>query len=155
MERMEAKTRLSVEWLLMPLKTHCKRGHLLSDDNVYAYVAQSGRQRGRTVRQCRKCTRGKNERRASQLRASHLQRKFGITLAEYDEMLRSQNGKCAVCGTDEPGGMGSFHVDHCHKSGKIRKLLCMICNSALGYVNDDPVLLEKLAAYVREHSESQ
>src|SRR5579859_6165169 len=108
-------------------RTHCAKGHEFTSDNEYSYTDKEGH----FVRQCKICVTAKNTRRAMQLRASHLMRKFGITLEQYDAMLVEQGGRCAACGTDEPGGMGSFHVDHCHATGKVRKLLCVRCNSCL------------------------
>jgi len=59
-------------------------------------------------------------------------------------MLREQGGKCLGCGTDQPGAKG-WCIDHCHKSGKVRALLCNRCNTALGLVNEDPEILRSLA----------
>ena len=77
------------------------------------------------------------ERAAENRRRGNLKRKYGMTLEEYDEMLESQGGCCASCGSPEPGGSGTFHVDHCHDSGEIRGLLCSNCNRGLGYLGDD------------------
>ena len=83
-----------------------------------------------------------------------LKKKYGLTLAEYDELLTSQGGKCAVCGADNSGCSNKdgtyqpMYVDHDHKTGKVRGLLCSRCNTALGYVHDDPGILIKLAAYL-------
>lgn len=131
------------------VRTHCKHGHELSTENTYMYTDSNGK----IVIECKPCAKRKYKSRASQLRANHLQRKFGISLEQYDQMLAEQDGKCAVCGTTDPGGNGgsNFHVDHCHITGKIRKLLCRDCNSCLGQAGDDPVLLRKLAGYVEEH----
>jgi hypothetical protein len=79
-----------------------------------------------------------------------LKRKYGITLAEYDTMLEQQEGCCKVCGTDEPGGQGRFHVDHNHTTGKVRGLLCSNCNTGIGKFKDSPTVLLKAAAYLLE-----
>lgn len=130
-------------------RTHCKHGHVLTDDNVYAYVSKQNH----LVRDCKICATAKNHRRAAQLRENHLNRKYGITQKQYEKMLAEQDGKCAGCRSSDPKGMGSFHVDHCHITGKIRKLLCMKCNSAMGKVDDNPETLERLARYIRTHRE--
>jgi RNase P subunit RPR2 len=130
-----------------PKRTHCKHGHELTDDNVYQYVHE----RDGLVRECKTCATAKNHRRAGQLRENHLNRKFNMTVEQFNLRLSEQGGKCAGCGTTEPGGMGSFHVDHDHETGEIRKLLCMNCNRCLGAAKDDPKLLEALALYLREH----
>lgn len=54
---------------------------------------------------------------------------YGITTAQYDAMLRKQRNQCAICRTVTPKGLrGVFHVDHCHKTGRLRGLLCDRCN---------------------------
>lgn len=74
-------------------------------------------------------------------RRQKLRGKFGITEGEYDELLDLQDGRCAICGS-LPGGK-ALAVDHCHTSGKVRGLLCLKCNTALGLMGDD---VERLAA---------
>ena len=83
--------------------------------------------------------------------AINLKRRYGITLAEYDQMFEDQNGKCAICGTTEPGGRnGRFHVDHNHVTGVVRGLLCHHCNTALGKFGDDEATLQRAIDYLRE-----
>lgn len=88
-------------------------------------------------------------------RDKHLQRTFGITLADYDAMLADQGGKCAICRGDQTAtrwGNGTpFHVDHCHDTGKVRGLLCAECNTGLGKFKDSVVTLIRAAEYVRRH----
>src|SRR5262249_47723947 len=80
-------------------------------------------------------------------RASHLKRKFGITLADYEAMLVAQGGGCAICGDPEPEGR-SLHVDHDHEDGQVRGLLCFRCNNALGDLREDVALLSRAASYL-------
>jgi hypothetical protein len=66
-------------------------------------------------------------------RKSHYKTSYGITVADFDRMLAAQGGRCAVCGSDKPGGRWArFAVDHCHKTGKVRGLLCTHCNVLVG-----------------------
>ena len=87
----------------------------------------------------------------------HLRRTFGITSAEYDEMLRAQDGKCLGCGrsysrVDSRSGQPfRLVVDHDHVTGKVRGLLCTHCNLALGYAEESPVALRRLADYIERH----
>lgn len=69
-------------------------------------------------------------------KASRLRIGFGLTIEQWNVMFQEQEGKCAMCGTSEPRGRGSFHVDHCHKTNVIRKLLCNTCNVKLGHYED-------------------
>jgi len=87
-------------------------------------------------------------------RKHHLRRKYGITIEKYAEMLRLQDGRCAICKTDNPGkGKRHFHVDHDHLSGKVRGLLCVKCNMGIGSFDDDVMLMHMAAAYVSEARE--
>lgn len=65
-------------------------------------------------------------------RRNHLRRMYGMTEQQYDEMLSSQLSRCAICGTDQCGTGRRFAVDHNHKTGEIRGLLCRSCNGFLG-----------------------
>jgi hypothetical protein len=85
-------------------------------------------------------------------RRSHLKRKYGITLEQYDAMLASQSGGCGICGRD-PSDRISLHVDHDHRTGRIRGLLCFPCNNALGDFDDDPSLLRAALRYVEPEPE--
>lgn len=79
------------------------------------------------------------------------ERRYGITRKDYNEMLWSQGGVCAICGTDTIGrGHKYFHVDHDHKTGSVRGLLCDLCNRGLGYFKDSPAFLERAADYLKK-----
>lgn len=89
-------------------------------------------------------------------RTQLLKRKYGITQADYDIMFAAQNGVCAICETTTPGGFSgkrapSFAVDHCHDSGRVRGLLCMHCNQAIGKFNHDVAVLSKAIDYLKSH----
>jgi hypothetical protein len=83
-------------------------------------------------------------------RAEHLRKTFSLTPGEYDQMLAEQDGGCAICGR-EPRPGASLHVDHDHRSGRIRKLLCFSCNAAIGHLRDDRDRLQRVIAYLDEH----
>ncbi len=87
----------------------------------------------------------------------YFKKKFGITLEIYQEMLIKQNGVCAICKQEEK----SFHsksklpiklaVDHCHRTGKIRGLLCRSCNQGLGIFKDDINRFEMAIEYLKSN----
>lgn len=89
-----------------------------------------------------------------QQRNSTLRSKYGIDLSEYNEMLSSQGGRCAIC--EEPPVDGALlYVDHCHASGNVRQLLCHPCNAGLGFFRDRPDLLARAQAYVSTHANKE
>ena len=63
-------------------------------------------------------------------------------------MLAAQDGKCAICGTTSTGNRKAFHVDHDHKTGKVRGLLCSNCNTGIGNLRDDIGLLNRAIEYL-------
>ncbi len=71
--------------------------------------------------------------------------KFGIGLYQYETLLNQQNGVCFLCNNSD---FRNLAVDHNHKTGKVRRLLCTSCNVGLGKFNDDPTLLRKAADYI-------
>jgi hypothetical protein len=81
-----------------------------------------------------------------------LRKRFGVPLGWYAETLAAQDGRCAICGTTEPGGPAKrtrrFHVDHCHTTGQVRALLCDGCNNGLGRFHDNPDVLRLAADYI-------
>ncbi len=82
---------------------------------------------------------------APQLQANRNRRFFyGMAPGQFEEMLADQDHKCWICKTSLIEARG--HVDHCHKTGKIRGILCRLCNGGLGFFRDNP---ESLAAAIR------
>ena len=79
----------------------------------------------------------------------YLRRKYGLTHKQYVSMLRLQGGKCAICWrTPKPGKR--LHVDHCHKTGRVRGALCFVCNHRLlGRGREVPEHHERAATYLR------
>jgi hypothetical protein len=85
-------------------------------------------------------------------RKSHLKRKYGLTLEQYDAMLEAQGGVCAICRQPRPEER-TLHVDHDHDTGAIRGLLCFTCNNALGDFRDEPELFHAAAEYLDRDDE--
>ncbi len=106
------------------------------------YAHEEGRKF--THPQCKKCL-------SKSRKDNYTLREYGITLNDYDEMLRNQGGGCKICGTKTPKGSGRFHIDHDHKTGKVRGILCNNCNMALGLMKDNPKILISAAQYLNEN----
>lgn len=88
-----------------------------------------------------------------------LKREYGITLEEYEMILKFQDGVCKICSMPERAKYGNGHVsgkianlavDHDHKTGKVRGLLCSRCNRGIGYFEDSPERLLAAAKYLEE-----
>lgn len=77
-----------------------------------------------------------------------LMKKYGITVKQYEEMAISQEYKCKICLEEKKGDKRMLYVDHCHKTGKIRGLLCQKCNSGIGLFSDNIIFLERAIDYL-------
>lgn len=80
-------------------------------------------------------------------RRANLKKSYGISIEEYDSMLAAQASVCAIC-SKNPDKM-RLGVDHCHKTGRIRGLLCTNCNQALGKFKDSPALMLSAIQYIQ------
>jgi len=87
----------------------------------------------------------------SKCRAAELKHHYGLSVADYDALLAQQGGACVICSKphNPTARLGRLFVDHCHRTGKVRGLLCSKCNLAIGHLDDDPSLLERAVAYLR------
>lgn len=77
-----------------------------------------------------------------------VKKRYGLPLGTYAAMLAQQDGKCAICRSDQPGGKGRFHIDHCHSTKKIRGLLCHHCNIGLGNFRNSKDYLANAVNYL-------
>ena len=93
-------------------------------------------------------------------RDENLKRVYGIGIEEYNTLLEKQNNRCAICESTDPkgrksgrgGGVDVFYVDHDHKTGNVRGLLCNICNRTMGYVGENSNVLEEMIKYLQKHA---
>lgn len=79
-----------------------------------------------------------------------IKRRYGISIEHYNQMLVAQNMGCAICRKQHDSSIsrGRLYVDHDHKTGAVRALLCGGCNSMLGYASDSIEILQKAIAYL-------
>ncbi len=88
--------------------------------------------------------------------SSRLRKEYGLSIAQYREMVTAQSSLCAICGKPETsvihGRVINLTVDHCHATGNVRGLLCRRCNVAMGALDDSSDLLRAAAAYLDRHS---
>lgn len=135
----------------MPVCTTCN-----IDKPVDDFYKRNDRPTKRTS-SCKKCRREKQQKYWSpkQQKNYRLLKQFGISIEEYKSMLEDQNYLCKICNKPETarsnvGRIKDLAVDHCHKTGKIRGLLCQSCNVALGHFDDSLDKLESAIKYLKE-----
>lgn len=94
---------------------------------------------------------------SKQKRRKHVLKKYGISEQDYFDLNEKQGGKCKICnqvgnGYDKKWKVSrKLAVDHCHKTGRVRGLLCTRCNNALGAMKDDIILLNIAIEYLKAH----
>jgi len=85
------------------------------------------------------------------IRDTDLRIRYGISLADYKAMHARQGGKCAICGASEE----KLVVDHNHKTGQVRELLCHLCNAMIGCAREDIAILTSAVAYLQREQCSE
>lgn len=81
------------------------------------------------------------------IRSASLKRRYNITSEEYDIMYIAQNGQCSICSIK----LEKLVVDHDHKTGVVRKLLCPSCNLAIGHLREDTHIVKAVLKYLEEY----
>ena len=136
------------------LSTYCRTCHQIVNklDNQIWHSNNHERDAEKARERTRKWYRNHPEANQAKGWKDHLWQRFGITPEQYDSLVRKQEGKCAVCGKI-PGGSGRSRrliVDHDHKRGKVRGLLCYSCNNMIGYLETYPELLPLIEDYLKK-----
>jgi len=90
----------------------------------------------------------------------HYRKRYGMTAVEVAALREARSGLCEICDQPARGGTGrgphrSLHVDHCHKSGKFRGLLCSNCNTMLGLAGEDPARLQAGIDYLTKFAAAE
>lgn len=96
---------------------------------------------------CATHERERRNRKARQSWEHHIKTTYGITADEYQALMDSQGGRCAICGHAN-GKRRRLSVDHDHKTGAIRGLVCRPCNDFIGYIRDNPAVMTRGAGYL-------
>ena len=84
-------------------------------------------------------------------RVRSLLKKYNLTLEDYNNLFLLQKGSCAICKTHQSELNKRLFVDHCHKTSKVRGLLCSKCNHAIGLLNENRQIIVSAAEYVRRY----
>jgi hypothetical protein len=131
------------------VKAHNRSSYERNKEKTKAGIARWQRANPHKMKEYRLKQRAKPDFKAKS-RCRTLQRKYGITHAEYEALLKAQNGTCALCPrTETSTKYGVLVVDHDHTSGRVRGLLCDPCNHALGILGDNEAGLLKAISYVK------
>ena len=103
----------------------------------------------RTAKQTERLRENPDKRRTTaQSRAQSLRQRYGLTVEQYRALHSMQQDRCAICGIVSK----KLHVDHCHKTGQVRGLLCFDCNLALGRVGDSLEGIRRFVQYLEATS---
>jgi len=133
-----------------PIQTHCKR------HGIEKTVSFNGK--GRRVSSCAECCRGYRKKRytsAAVWQRQHRLQQYGLSEQKWLLLFVRQRGRCAVCSEPFASDNRRIHVDHCHRSGKVRGLLCVGCNTVTIAGIDRAInagFLERAINYVVENT---
>jgi hypothetical protein len=114
----------------------CKHGHMLR------YISSNN---------CVECSDLQRIKHKETVREKRLIRLYGIDFADQAKMADEQNRKCGICQEDFTDNR-AMHVDHCHTTGKVRGLLCALCNQAIGLLKEDVEILHRAVEYIQRHA---
>jgi hypothetical protein len=84
-------------------------------------------------------------------RRIQLRLKYGLSISQFEELVKQQRGRCAICLRPERRNR-PLSVDHCHKSKRIRGLLCSNCNTAIGLFHDSVKLITLARDYLKPYT---
>jgi hypothetical protein len=107
------------------------------------------------LNQCKECSNrlSKKYYNPYKYKNASLQRKYGISIEEYNKLLMLQNNSCSICKTSTPNRGGLFVVDHNHFTGEVRGILCNNCNVSLGLAGDSIEVLEAMIRYLETNGQ--
>ncbi|MGK9270474.1 endonuclease VII domain-containing protein [Williamsia muralis] len=122
------------------LRSDCKD---CANERTRQYAQENKARRNERLQEWRRAN--PDAARAKDLRARYM-RKYGLTPDDVAAMKAAQDGRCLICGVE-----GELFVDHCHTTGRVRGALCPSCNTFLGRVEANPVILERMRDYAAGH----
>lgn len=99
-----------------------------------------------TTNNCIDCGLLKVTKRAEQTKWARVKKEYGLSQIEVAKMLANQNFECEICKVNIKT---KYHIDHCHKTGKVRSLLCSRCNQAIGLLDEDQSKIQNAADYIK------
>lgn len=99
---------------------------------------------------CTKLVRKKTDSKLNKERA--IKSRYGLTKIQLDLKFEKQNSSCGICKNKLDLNKRSTYIDHNHKTGETRDILCSKCNTVLGFVNEDIELLKEFIEYIKKYN---
>ena len=116
-------------------------GEFKEPENFSCYKHKESYGGYQALHKCKECEKERKLR-------SHLEKTYGLTLEDYEEMVLEQDNRCYLCGEEPSDVYGRLVVDHCHHTGKVRKLLCRMCNVHLSRIEACPEYFNRVKNYL-------
>jgi hypothetical protein len=136
-----------------PTMKKCNNCNIVKPLNEYTYKIKQSRDYRYAQSRCKDCESIRKKQYkyepSQQSREKHRFKKYGLTENAYQNLILSQNNLCAIC---DESSEKSLYIDHDHKTGKVRGLLCSTCNTGLGFFRDDSNLLNKAINYLSSNT---
>jgi hypothetical protein len=129
------------------------RPRMSEEDRLQRNREKSSRHYHNNIEQKRKYSREwarKNTSSPEKKRRMMLKTKYGMTPESWQDMFEAQGCKCAICESTDAGSKAGWNTDHCHKSGRVRFILCAHCNRGLGAFKDNPDVMRKAAKMIED-----
>lgn len=115
--------------------TPCPKGHL---------------ERFTSSNNCVQCNLEAMKTRKNKVKWARIKKLYGMSINDFEKMQKLQSNQCSICTTKLTDK--NTHIDHCHKTGKVRALLCSRCNQAIGLIDESIDRAEKIKNYLTEHN---
>ena len=131
----------------MKSQSKCSRGHNMTKHRKFHPNGDSYCSACKKLRYD-KFRKEQPEKAAKYTRTSRHRRFYGLEPGDFEAMFTRQGAACALCKTDTPGGRG-WHVDHNHSTGIVRGILCHACNTGIGLLKEDILLLARAIEYLK------
>lgn len=133
----------------------CKTCNIKQNIETNFYISHKYKNKPIYSSECKECSKKRTieygKKNKEKRRNAAIKHRYGITNKDYDELLEKQNNLCAICKSNL-NSKRKFDIDHCHSSGKVRGLLCSLCNTGLGKFRDNIDFLNEAINYLRKNN---
>jgi hypothetical protein len=130
------------------LQSHCKT---CCASNYANWLTKNPNKKQNITARALQWNANNKEKRKIIVQQNNYKKRYGLTAQQKQAMIEDQGGKCAICQSD----LQTTHnvcVDHCHKTNKVRGILCRKCNLGIGHLNDSIDILKSAQKYIKKYS---